>query len=211
MGSAISKLHDVIQLSPQDRISGSIVEDVDVPLPQFPASVACSTSVFSPPGGVATCGAEFARQVEISTLGSHLWLCRVSVGLKSTLRAHQMAPPSRQSSANLSTRQASRKGAGGFRSTETRRDRSTGVAGTATLWWPGQALFTTTIVRQTTDSLQRKPEPRFEPSSNQASTLAAQAKRRSSPCTSLASATSFLASTTWTTLSRATPCPEIRV
>ena len=43
----------------------------------------------------------------------------------------------------------------------------------------------------------------FEPRSNQASTFAAPAKRRSSPCTS-----SSPASTTWTALSRATPCPR---
>ena len=68
------------------------------------------------------------------------WLCRVSVGLKCTLRAPQMAPPPRQSSANLSMRQASRKGAGAFRSTETRRGRSAGVAGKATLWSPGRGF-----------------------------------------------------------------------
>ena len=62
----------MIQLIPPERISERIMEQVvDVPVPQFPASIACSTSLFSPPGGVATCGAEFARQVEISTLGSH--------------------------------------------------------------------------------------------------------------------------------------------
>ena len=37
---------------------------------------------FSPPGGVATCGAETTRQVEISRRALIKWLCRVSVGLK---------------------------------------------------------------------------------------------------------------------------------
>ena len=57
-------------------------------------------------------------------------------------------------------------------------------------------------------SPQKKSGPGLELRSNQASTVAASAKRRSGPCTSSASAASFRSSTTWTTLSRATPCPR---
>ena len=57
-------------------------------------------------------------------------------------------------------------------------------------------------------SLRRKPEPGFEPRSNQASKFPAQERRRSGPCTSSAGATFFQASTARTTLSRATPCPR---
>ena len=58
------------------------------------------------------------------------------------------------------------------------------------------------------ESLPKKPRPGFERRSNQASIFAAPAKSRPGPCTSLASAASFLTSTTWTTLLRATPCPR---
>ena len=54
-------------------------------------------------------------------------------------------------------------------------------------------------------SLRKKPEQGFELRSNLASTFPAQAKRE---VRSLHQPTSFLASTLWTTLSRATPCPR---
>ena len=47
-------------------------------------SVACSTSAFPPPGGVATCGAEITRQECAGSASDR----------KSTLSSHQMAPPS---------------------------------------------------------------------------------------------------------------------
>ena len=109
--------------------------------------------------------------------------------------------PPRQSSANLSTRQAPRK-----------RAKLDEVA-VQVLQEPqhkgrqGEALvYDVHRMSVLGESLQRKPEPRFEPRSNQASTFDAQAKRRSGPC-SWASA-SFLTSTTWTTLSGATPSPR---